>query len=67
MESIKLENQFTKRFGNDQAHDVLKHFLNSLLYLRGEHVSKSRFCESNEAINDITPAIKYATYFPSVC
>ena len=28
---------FTKIFGNDQAHDVLIHFLNSLLYLKGEH------------------------------
>ena len=28
---------FTRIFGNDQAHDVLIHFLNSLLYLKGEH------------------------------
>ncbi len=28
---------FTKIFGNDQAHDVLIHFLNSLLGLGGEH------------------------------
>ncbi len=28
---------FTRIFGNDQAHDVLIHFLNSLLCLRDEH------------------------------